>query len=90
MLRIKFTSHARVQISERGVSESEVAETLQLGDLVDARLPRVGRRRVFTEGYERENRVYPHKEVTVIYVEEGINTVIVTVFARYGRWEGSP
>lgn len=90
MLPLKFTSHARVQISERGVSESEVAETLQLGELVDARLPRIGRRRVFTEGYERGNQIYPHKEVTVIYVEEGISTVIITVFARYGRWEASP
>ncbi len=41
----------------------------------------------FHPAYEREGRRFPHKEVTVVYVEEGSDTIILTCIARYGAWE---
>ncbi len=42
---------------------------------------------MFTAGYEREGKKFPHKEITVVYVEEGDDTIVITAIARYGRWE---
>lgn len=86
---IEYTRHARIQMAKRGVSADEVADTLAGGHEVDARPPRKGRRKLFTSGYVFEGRFYAHMELTVIYAEEGDLFVIVTVIARYGRWEQS-
>ena len=84
-----YTRHARIQMDKRGVSEDEVADALAGGYDVNVRYPRKGRRKVFTSGCFMEGRSYPHMELTVIYAEEGDSFVIVTVIARYGRWEQS-
>ena len=86
---IEYTRHARTKMADRGVSEGEVAEALANGQGVDVRYPRKGRRKVFTSGFIIEDRQYPHMELTVIYAEENDMLVIVTVIARYGRWEQS-
>ncbi len=72
---------------ERGVNEEEVDEAIQEGILLTVRGNRRGRRKVFAVGYQWESRDYPHKEVTVIYTEEGEQQLVITVIARYGRWE---
>ena len=84
---IRFTLHAREQMDERGILEDEIAQTIETGELVGVRERRQVRRQVFTSGYEREGRLYPHKEVTVIYVEENGVQVVLTSIARYGMWE---
>jgi len=84
---LSYTSHARTKMTERGVREEEVVETVRAGALLRVRGNRIGRRRVFAVGYQWEGRDYLHKEVAVIYTEEGEQQVIVTVLARYGRWE---
>ncbi len=82
-----YTSHARSKMQERGVSEEEVIATVREGASATLEDNRLLRRKVFTMGYQRRGRSYSHKEVTVIYTEEGEHQVIVTVLARYGRWE---
>ncbi len=71
---------------ERGATESEVADTIQTGTEYPARLNRLGREKVFRDGYEYQGRSYPHKLVRVIYVEEGSITAVLTVITRYGEW----
>lgn len=73
-------------MEERGATESEVADTIQTGTECPARMDRLGREKVFRDGYEYEGRRYPHKLVRVFYVEEGSVTVVVTVITRYGEW----
>ena len=84
---IEITRHARAKMAERGIRESEALDTLELGEFVEARGARMARRRVFTAGYQWEGRSYPHKEVSVVYVEEQDAVVVLTCVARYGRWE---
>ncbi len=84
---IRYTLHAREKMVERGILEEEVAETVEAGERTGRRGHRQVRRRVFSSGYEREGRRFPHKEVTVVYVEEGGETIILTCIARYGVWE---
>ena len=73
----------------RGIEESEIITTVEVGDLIDIVGNRFIRRRVFTEGYRWYEREYFHKEVTVVYVIEAQRTVVLTAIARYGRWEGA-
>ena len=68
---------------ERGVLEAEVGETVEEGELVGVRARRQIRRRVFRSGYERRGQVYPHKEITVVYVVEGGLATVITSIARY-------
>ena len=72
---------------ERGVSEEEVWQTIDHGKVAVAREQRLGREMVFTDGYVRKKIFYPHKQVSVIFVRENDDIVIVTIFAFYGRWE---
>lgn len=76
-------------MNERGATEDEVRRVLEQGRKSDARPPRLAREMVFTEGYERRGRFYPHKLVKVIYAWERRNgdaIVVVTVLVFYGRW----
>ncbi len=86
-MKFAFTGHARRQMAERGILDDEVIETIHSGEFVEVEMGRSGRRKVFTSGYEREGRSYPHKEVTVVFVVEGDTTTVITAIARYGRWE---
>ena len=84
-----FTPHVTRNMRLRGIEEDEVITTVAVGDLIDTVGNRFIRRRVFTEGYRWYARDYLHKEVTVVYVIEGQQTVILTAIARYGQWEGA-
>ena len=74
-------------MSARGATDTEVLDTILEGMNRDARPPKLGRLKVFSEGYEHRDRWYPSKEVSVFYVEEDWGTTVVTVFVRYGNWE---
>ncbi len=83
---INFSPHALLSMRKRGALRSEVIDTIQTGSVYPAYLNRLGREKVFREGYEWEGRSYPHKQIRVIYVEEGPVTEVVTVITRYGEW----
>ena len=82
---VEFPDHAIEQMRVRGVTREEVHQVIERGAVSDAREPRLARELVFTEGYAWLERHYPHKRVKVIFVREE-DTVIVTVYAFYGRW----
>ena len=84
---INFSPHALLSMRKRGALRSEVIDTIYTGTEYRARLSRLGREKVFREGYEYEGRSYPHKQIRVIYIEEGSVTEVVTVIARYGEWK---
>ena len=84
---ITYTLHATQRMGESGVSADEIVEVLATGSLSQGRYNRLIRRKVLMAGYTREGRDYPHKEVRVVYVQEDNVTYVITVWARYGRWE---
>jgi len=71
----------------RPASEDEVRQVLLHGEEAEARVPRLGCKRVFTEGYHWKGHFYPHKLVSVIYADEPDKIALVTVYVYYGRWE---
>jgi hypothetical protein len=85
-MELAFTRHATAQMRERGVSESEVVQTLQSGIELPAKLGRSLALQVFSAGYRHRGVYYPEKEVRVIHKEEFQRTVVITVLARYGIW----
>ncbi len=84
---IRLTGHAQQKMAEREIDETEVIQTIATGELVETTGSRLIKRLLFARGYHVEERFYPHKEVTVVYVEEAPDTVVITAIARYGRWE---
>ena len=72
---------------KRGALRSEVIDTIQTGSVFPAYLNRLGKEKVFREGYEWEGGSYSHKQIRVIYVEEGPVTEVITVITRYGEWK---
>ena len=54
---------------------------MRYGQPSDAKTPRLGREMVFAEGYNWKGNRYPHKLVRAIYIEEGNDIVIVTVYS---------
>jgi hypothetical protein len=84
---VTIIPHAWEQIEERGTTELEVLETLENGKSAEARLPRLGKSLVFTDGYIWKGRTYPHKLVRIIYEDRPHEIAIITVYVYYGRWE---
>ena len=83
---IEFTRHPRLRMQERGVVESEAVRTIQMGAECPADPPKLCNEMVFRRGYEWEGKLYSHKQVRVIYAEEGSKTTVVTVITRHGEW----
>ena len=71
---------------DRGATESEVADPIQMGIEYPAHPPKLGGEMLFRDGYEHRGRHYPHKLVRVFYVGDGSETVVITVITRYGEW----
>lgn len=84
---IIIPDHARQKMEARGVSDEEVEQVVESGQLSEAREPRVGKDMVFTRGYIWKSRHYAHKRVRAIFVYDGEDIVIVTIYSYYGRWE---
>ena len=85
---IRVDPHTRDNLEERGTSEEEVRLVIRTGTITPARFGRLIARRVLTDGYEQNGRLYRHKEVSVVYVFDGDAIVTVTVKTRFGFWEG--
>ncbi|MBM3325628.1 MAG: DUF4258 domain-containing protein [Calditrichaeota bacterium] len=86
-IQIQIDPHTRQRMPKRGVSQSEIVEVIQTGELFPAKLGRTGRFKVFQFDSIYEGKFYQQKRIEVIYVEENNKIVTVTVYARYGKWE---
>ena len=90
MSRVSIISHARARAEERGVSESEIKQTVLGGIEFAAKAGRKAKEKIF--GYHREwlGREYEQKKVQVIYLETGEEIIVITVKAFYGRFGEEP
>jgi hypothetical protein len=80
-----FHSHVRRRMEQRGVTEEEVRETLDVGWAApDAKPGTDGRTQVFPYDETWEGTHYDEKEVTVYFKKEEGKIILLTVLARYG------
>jgi hypothetical protein len=85
-MKVIIIEHARERMRERGVAEEEVLSVLDAGEPQEAE-GRRSKEATFEFLGEWQGRRYPQKKVRVIYIEEAGSTVVITVYAFYGRWE---
>lgn len=84
---ITIIDHARERMLERGASDDEVRMTLEEGTPSEAKSGRKAKEKIFAYDGFWQGRRYPQKKVQVIYVEEGEELVVLTVYVYYGQWE---
>lgn len=82
-MSIEISEHARLQMVERGVSENEVAITIEQGESEAARGGRMMYRKNFRFDREWRGRNYRIKQVAPVVVQESDNVVVITVYAFY-------
>ena len=80
---VRFHSHARERMEERGATESEVIATVENGEQFPAKFGRTGFRRNFQFESEWRGRVYRTKQVEAYAVQEEDNWLVITVITRY-------
>jgi len=81
-----FHPHLEARMRERGITRSEIEETLNHGwPAGDAKPGTLGRVFVFSYGGDWEGRRFDEKEVTVYYRFVGEKLVLLTAKARYGK-----
>lgn len=83
MKPIRFSRHARENMSFRGASELEVVEAIRTSVWQPAERGRKDCRKEFDFGREWNGRVYARKQVRPVFVEEPDSIVIVTVYVYY-------
>jgi len=71
---------------ERGVTEEELSLTLERGEPAPARYGRSAKAMVFNYNALWRGRSYSQKRVEAVFVVEGEDTVVITVYGYYGRW----
>lgn len=84
-LVIRFSSHARTRMGPRGTSEEEIAEVLAKGLPDVAGAGRQAKSLIYPFGRTWSRRTYEQKKVRVIYIHDGEDTVVVTVYVY--QWE---
>ncbi len=78
-MTIHIHPHARMRMSERGATESEVRETVQYGERFPAKYGRIGIRKNFVFDSIWKNKRYQTKQLEVFAVEESEESVVVSL-----------
>jgi Domain of unknown function (DUF4258) len=80
---IRFSKHAREQMTLRGATEREVISAIRTGTVAPAKLGRRGFRKDFRFGSVWAGRHYATKQVLAIVVDRSDELVVVTVYTFY-------
>jgi len=83
MKRIIFTRHATYSMKKRGVSEEEVISALNSGAWSPAKFERIECSYELDYNNIWNGRFYKKKQVVPVFVEEGEEITIITVYAFY-------
>ncbi len=81
--RIRFSGHALDQLSRRGATEGEVIQAVRGAEWEAADRGRLECRYNFAFDAEWNGTYYTTKQVRPIFVEEGSEIVIVTVYVYF-------
>lgn len=83
MTIIRFSGHARDSMLRRGATEQEILDTIRTSPWRQAELGRLECRKDFAYEQDWNGRFYDTKQVRPIFVEEGNEIVVVTVYVYY-------
>jgi hypothetical protein len=91
-VNIRIGAHARRQARIRGVSIDEIEETVREAVqrktyTLNRHHGRLDAKKVFDFGGEWRGERRERKLVWVVFVFDGDDVDVVTVIARYGRWD---
>ena len=87
MKPIRFSMHARENMSYRGATEEEVAEAIRNASWNPVQQGRFECRKDFVYGRDWNGKLYTMKQVRPIFVEESEGIVVVTVYVYYFNME---
>jgi len=82
-MAIRFHSHARERMAERGATDEEVRATVKQGEQFPAKFGRTGFRRNFPFDSKWRGNYYRTKQVEAYAVREGLDWLVVTIITRY-------
>ena len=80
---IRLSGHARQQLTYRGATEAEVAETIRSAEWQAAEGGRLECRKDFVFNSVWNRREYATKQVRPAFAEEAEEIVVVTVYVYY-------
>lgn len=80
---VKLHPHAQERLFERGINETEVAETVEEGESFPAKYGRMGFRRNFSFNGVWRGKHYATKQIEAYAVKDGDDWVVITIIARY-------
>ena len=81
--RVFFSTHARVKMSDRGASETEVVEAIKEGSFEPTRKARLLFRKNFPFANNWRGKKYSVKQVALVIAEEKDRLIVVTVYVYY-------
>lgn len=89
MKPIRFSNHARLQMSLRGASEEDVIRAIRLGRWESAKMGRFQSkyRFDFNKIALTNQKFYKHKTVEPIFADEADEIVVITVKVYYSNEE---
>ena len=88
MKPIRLSGHAREQLFFRGTTEEEVIQAIRTSPWQPAELGRLECRKNFTFENEWNKKYYKTKQVRPIFVDEGDEIVVVTIYTYFFEKEG--
>lgn len=85
MINYEYTLHAKLRQKKQAADTTEVALTVERGELIGVRDNKGPGKRVFRAGCNQDDKDYPEKELTVVYTFEKGAVVMVTRDCYYGN-----
>ena len=80
---IIFSKHSKLQMAERGASETEVIKAIKIGEEVPAKLGRKAFRKNFQYNNHWNDKFYRIKQVMPVIIEEVDAITVITVYTFY-------
>jgi len=86
-LAARFSEHAEGRLLSRGTSREEIVKVLTNGLPDLATSGRSAKSMIFPFGKRWGVKTFEQKKVKVIFVIEGDDTLVITVYVYYGSWQ---
>jgi hypothetical protein len=82
-MEIRIHPHALERMTERGIFQSEIIDTVKNGESYPVKLNRMGFRKNFPYQKIWNGKYFSTKQVEVICIFEGENCIVITSIAKY-------
>ena len=86
-MEIRIEPHTLIRANERGASEDEIKQVLNVGLKIPVSKNRFAKSIVFNFNSIWNNKFDEQKKIDVIYTIDNNLIVTVTVYVFYGKWE---